>query len=157
MVRVGEFALSCLSIHQNFLNMKINIEQILSDQTLAKMAAEYLSYALDNVQCYDELTPKEKEIISIDNFEKILVSASGTYHDLKQKNPNHIILIRCGHFYTTFDEDAVTVSRALGIKYNVDFGEEKRNQKTSFPRHALDTYLPKLIRAGFKVAVFDNP
>lgn len=139
-----------------FQNMRINVNEIVKDPALCKMAAEHLAYGLSDVQCYDELTPKEKEIISLEGFEKIYISSSCTYKSIKESNPNHIILIRCGHSYDTFDEDAVKVSSILGIKLDIGFGEGDRNQRVSFPRHALDTYLPKLIRAGHRVAICDN-
>ena len=81
------------------------------------------------------------------------------FHDLKAKNPDAVLLFRCGDFYETYCEDAVTASRVLGITLT------RRNQKGStaehtemagFPHHALDNYLPRLIRAGYRVAICDQ-
>ena len=135
--------------------MKINIEEIVSNPALALVAAKHLAYSMQDVNCYDELTPKEKEIISEKSFNQILISASVTYQKLKEKNPHHIILIRVGHFYNTYDDDAATISNTLGISLCQNIGES--NKKATIPRHAIDTYLPKLIRAGYKVALCDNP
>lgn len=135
--------------------MIINIKEIVSNPALSLVAAKHLAYSMRDVNCYEELTPKEKEIISKKAFNQILVSASITYQKLKEKNPNHIILIRVGHFYNTYDDDASKISNILGIALCQNVG--KSNKKASFPRHAIDTYLPKLIRAGYKVALWENP
>ena len=79
------------------------------------------------------------------------------FADLKAKNPDAILLFRCGDFYETYEKDAVTASQVLGITLT------RRNNKglsatemAGFPHHALDTYLPRLIRAGFRVAICDQ-
>lgn len=80
------------------------------------------------------------------------------FYELKAKNPDAVMLFRCGDFYETYCEDAVTASKILGITLT------KRNNKgqaaaidmAGFPFHALDTYLPKLIRAGHRVAICDQ-
>ena len=80
------------------------------------------------------------------------------FHDMKASNPDAILLFRCGDFYETYCEDAVIASQVLGITLT------KRNQKganattemAGFPHHALDNYLPRLIRAGFRVAICDQ-
>lgn len=133
--------------------MKINVEEILKDHALTKVAVEHLAYSMFDVQSYDELTPKEKEIIPESSFNRMIQSATITYRNLKQNNPSCIILIRVGHFYNTYDDDAETVATVLGIALNTVCIETK---KASIPRHAIDTYMPKLIRAGFKVAIHDN-
>lgn len=82
------------------------------------------------------------------------------YNDLKQKHPDALLLFRCGDFYETYKEDAVKVSNILGItltKHSKRMDEEGKPLKmASFPYHALDTYLPKLIRAGERVAICDQ-
>ena len=80
------------------------------------------------------------------------------FHDMKATNPDAILLFRCGDFYETYSDDAVVASQILGITLT------KRNQKGSsgsiamagFPHHALDNYLPRLIRAGHRVAICDQ-
>ncbi len=79
------------------------------------------------------------------------------FFDLKAKNPDAILLFRCGDFYETYSQDAVTAAQVLGITLT------RRNNKgqastemAGFPHHALDTYLPRLIRAGYRVAICDQ-
>ena len=82
------------------------------------------------------------------------------YLDLKKKHPDAILLFRCGDFYETYKDDAVKASNILGItltKSNERKDDEgKPLTMAGFPYHALDTYLPKLIRAGERVAICDQ-
>lgn len=82
------------------------------------------------------------------------------YNDLKQKHPDALLFFRCGDFYETYKEDAVKASNILGItltKHSKRMDEEGKPLKMAgFPYHALDTYLPKLIRAGERVAICDQ-
>lgn len=82
------------------------------------------------------------------------------YNDLKQKHPDALLLFRCGDFYEIYKEDAVKASNILGItltKHSKRMDEEGKPLKMAgFPYHALDTYLPKLIRAGERVAICDQ-
>ena len=82
------------------------------------------------------------------------------YNDLKQKHPDALLLFRCGDFYETYKEDAVKASNILGItltQHSKRMDEEGKPLKMAgFPYHALDTYLPKLIRAGERVAICDQ-
>ncbi len=80
------------------------------------------------------------------------------FFDLKAKHPDAVLLFRCGDFYETYCDDAVTAARILGItltKRNNGAGV-KGDEMAGFPHHALDTYLPKLIRAGKRVAICDQ-
>ena len=82
------------------------------------------------------------------------------YNDLKQKHPDALLLFRCGDFYETYKEDAVKASNILGItltKHSKRMDEEGKPLKMAgFPYHALDSYLPKLIRAGERIAICDQ-
>lgn len=84
------------------------------------------------------------------------------FNKLKAKYPEAILLFRIGDFYETFDEDAVKAGEILGItvtrKFNSkDKGSDGHALKMAvFPHHALDTYLPKLIRAGVRVGICDQ-
>ena len=82
------------------------------------------------------------------------------YNDLKQKHPDALLLFRCGDFYETYKEDALKASNILGImltKHSKRMDEEGKPLKMAgFPYHALDTYLPKLIRVGERVAICDQ-
>jgi DNA mismatch repair protein MutS len=80
------------------------------------------------------------------------------FFDLKKKHPDAVLLFRCGDFYETYCDDAVIAARILGItltKRNNGAGV-KGDEMAGFPHHALDTYLPKLIRAGKRVAICDQ-
>ena len=79
------------------------------------------------------------------------------FFDLKAKHPDAVLLFRCGDFYETYCEDAVVASRILGITLTKrNNGYNKGDEMAGFPHHALDTYLPKLIRAGKRVAICDQ-
>ena len=79
------------------------------------------------------------------------------FFDLKAKHPDAVMLFRCGDFYETYCEDAVTAARILGITLtHRNNGYNKGDEMAGFPHHALDTYLPKLIRAGKRVAICDQ-
>ena len=77
---------------------------------------------------------------------------------LKKQHPDAVLLFRCGDFYETYREDAVEVSRTLGITLTErSNGTSKGSEMAGFPHYALDTYLPKLIRTGHRVAICDLP
>lgn len=80
------------------------------------------------------------------------------FYDLKAKNPDAVLLFRCGDFYETYDADAVTASQVLGITLTRrnNKGQAAATEMAGFPHHALDTYLPRLIRAGYRVAICDQ-
>ena len=79
------------------------------------------------------------------------------FFDLKKKHPDAVLLFRCGDFYETYCDDAVIASRILGITLTKrNNGYNKGDEMAGFPHHALDTYLPKLIRAGKRVAICDQ-
>ena len=80
------------------------------------------------------------------------------FHDLKAKHPDAILLFRCGDFYETYCADAVTASQVLGITltHRNNKSSQAATEMAGFPHHALDTYLPRLVRAGFRVAICDQ-
>lgn len=90
--------------------------------------------------------------------EKGLTPMMKQFFDFKKKHPDALLLFRCGDFYETYHDDAIDASRILGITLT------KRNYGASgdstamagFPHHALDTYLPKLVRSGRRVAICDQ-
>lgn len=76
---------------------------------------------------------------------------------IKQKYPDAILLFRVGDFYETFGEDAVIASRVLGITLTKrNNGAAASSELAGFPHHALDTYLHKLVKAGYRVAICDQ-
>ena len=90
----------------------------------------------------EELTPMMKQFFSF-----------------KAKHPDALLLFRCGDFYETYCDDAVASSKILGItltRRNNGASEKPPIEMAGFPHHALDTYLPKLIRAGRRVAICDQ-
>ena len=79
------------------------------------------------------------------------------YFKIKESNPDTILLFRVGDFFETFDEDAKTASKVLGITLTKRSNGAAGNVPLAgFPHHAIDTYLPKLVRAGFRVAVCEQ-
>ena len=79
------------------------------------------------------------------------------FFDLKAKHPDAVLLFRCGDFYETYCEDAITASKILGITLTRrNNGASTGSEMAGFPYHALDTYLPKLVRAGRRVAICDQ-
>ena len=90
--------------------------------------------------------------------EIVLTPMMKQFLDLKAKHPDAVLLFRCGDFYETYSTDAIAAAEILGITHT------KRNngkggqqiEMAGFPHHALDTYLPKLVRAGKRVAICDQ-
>ena len=80
------------------------------------------------------------------------------FRQLKTKHPDAILLFRCGDFYETYCEDAVIAAKVLGITltHRNNKGKGLSTEMAGFPHHALDTYLPRLIRAGYRVAICDQ-
>lgn len=76
------------------------------------------------------------------------------WSDLKKKHPDALLLFRCGDFYETYNDDAVKASKILGITLTERSNHAEK--MAGFPYHALDTYLPKLIRNGCRVAICDE-
>jgi DNA mismatch repair protein mutS len=100
---------------------------------------------------------KKKGITVAKDNDVVLTPMMKQYFDLKAKHPDAIMLFRCGDFYETYSEDAVTASEILGITLTKRAnGQGKTVEMAGFPHHALDTYLPKLIRAGRRVAICDQ-
>jgi DNA mismatch repair protein MutS len=79
------------------------------------------------------------------------------YLKIKEANPDTILLFRVGDFFETFDEDAKLASKVLGITLTKRSNGAAGNVPLAgFPHHAIDTYLPKLVRAGYRVAVCEQ-
>lgn len=74
------------------------------------------------------------------------------FRSLKSKHPDALLLFRCGDFYETYHEDAENAANVLGITVTT----KDNTRFAGFPHHALDTYLPRLIRAGHRVAICDQ-
>ena len=84
------------------------------------------------------------------------------FNELKAKHPESILLFRIGDFYEAYDEDATKIGEILGITVTRKFNSKDKGsdghalKMAGFPYHALDTYLPKLIRAGVRVGICDQ-
>src|SRR3990167_7768017 len=79
------------------------------------------------------------------------------YNEIKARHPQALLLFRVGDFYETFGSDAVLASRVLGIVLTKrGAGSASETELAGFPHHSLDMYLPKLVRAGLRVAICDQ-
>lgn len=97
--------------------------------------------------------------ITITMAKEVLTPMMKQFYDLKEQHPECILLFRCGDFYETYGRDAVTASGILGItltRRSNGAGGTGQLEMAGFPYHALDTYLPRLVRAGMRVAVCDQ-
>ena len=89
--------------------------------------------------------------------EIVLTPMMKQFLDLKAKHPDAVMLFRCGDFYETYSTDAIVAAEILGITLiKRANGKGKTIEMAGFPHHALDTYLPKLVRAGKRVAICDQ-
>ena len=89
--------------------------------------------------------------------EIVLTPMMKQFLDLKAKHPDEVMLFRCGDFYETYSTDAIVAAEILGITLTKRAnGKGKTIEMAGFPHHALDTYLPKLVRAGKRVAICDQ-
>ena len=106
-------------------------------------------------------TPKQEAKVETSRAEK-KSSLTNTplmqqYQEMKKKHPDAVLLFRVGDFYEIFGKDAVTASEILGITLTRrQTGIDSRIELAGFPHHALDTYLPKLVRAGKRVAICEQ-
>lgn len=78
------------------------------------------------------------------------------YNEMKKKHPDAILLFRVGDFYETFKQDAEDCYKILGITLTRRHTPEGSMKLAGFPRHALDTYLPRLVRAGRRIAICEQ-
>lgn len=100
---------------------------------------------------------KKEEPLESNEDDIVLTPMMKQFLDLKAKHPDAVMLFRCGDFYETYSTDAIVASEILGITLTKRAnGKEKTVEMAGFPHHALDTYLPKLIRAGKRVAICDQ-
>ena len=97
---------------------------------------------------------EQKSILEIDSAN--LTPGMRQYQDAKRQNPDCIIFLRMGDFYELFYEDAVTASKVLEITLTSRGKGEKRAPLAGIPYHALDTYLGRLVKKGFKVAIVEQ-
>jgi N12 class adenine-specific DNA methylase len=103
-------------------------------------------------------TPTPKQEVKAEKKSSLtLTPLMQQYQEMKKKHPDAILLFRIGDFYEIFGEDAVKASEILGITLTRRAnGSDKYIELAGFPHHALDTYLPKLVRAGQRVAICEQ-
>lgn len=93
-------------------------------------------------------------------MEKELSTMMKMFFELKKKHPDALLLFRCDDFYETYEQDAVDAARILGItlkhRNRINGKDMSQGAVTGFQHHALDIYLPKLVRAGMRVAICDQ-
>ena len=119
------------------------------------MAAIYTKGEITDVDADALVKAYEKSLLSVkDDCVKSQLPIYRKYCELKKKNPGCLVLFRCGDFYETYEDDAQLVSDCIGI--TLTKAHKTGLRMAGFPYHALDTYLPRLIRAGFRVAIDDK-
>ena len=139
-----------------------NIDQTImpyeSKEAYEKILAENGVSVTDKTEQQDK-TDKQEEVPE-EKSEDTLSPILRQFYDLKSKHPDAILLFRVGDFYETYSKDAEATAKTLGItltKHNTQKDKDKRPlHMAGFPHHALDTYLPRLIRAGHRVAICDQ-
>ena len=100
---------------------------------------------------------KEEKERTVNKEEIVLTPMMKQFLDLKAQHPDAVMLFRCGDFYETYSTDAIVASEILGITLTKRAnGKGKTIEMAGFPHHALDTYLPKLVRVGKRVAICDQ-
>ena len=100
---------------------------------------------------------KEEKERTVNEEEIVLTPMMKQFLDLEAQHPDAVMLFRCGDFYETYSTDAIVASEILGITLTKRAnGKGKTIEMAGFPHHALDTYLPKLVRAGKRVAICDQ-
>lgn len=124
-------------------------------QTIGEDDAKLIDIVLTNMK---HVQPEDLQVVddTLKGQDELPESPLMRYYgDLKSKHKDAILLFRCGDFYETYYEDAYTVSKLLGITLTRRGGNGY--YMAGFPHHALDTYLPRIIRAGHRVAICDGP
>lgn len=124
-----------------------------AEQQIVDNANEILS-EMEKVGGEPEVAPESTDV-AVDQTEAPAESPMiKQYRELKEKHPEALLLFRCGDFYETYFDDAVDAANILGITLTRRSADN--TAMAGFPYHALDTYLPKLIRSGKRVAICDQ-
>ena len=147
-LQINDIQLAALSL--DYQRAKAAVDKAVEDAT--QVAGE-VATEIGEAEAEPEEAPapeeKSEELVRTPN--NTLISQ---YEELKRKHPEAILLFRCGDFYECYDEDAVKAAEVLGITLTVRNSTGRK--MAGFPYHAHDTYLPKLIRAGLRVAICDQ-
>ena len=146
-LRINEIQLAALSL--DYKQSKSAVEQAQVAEVATEVAQEVAAEAGAAEQ--DEHSEEKSEAP-----EEVALSDSPIFKqfcDLKKKHPDALLLFRCGDSYKCYEEDAIKAAEILCL---TDIVEEDKITVASFPYHALDTYLPRLIRAGHRIAICDQ-
>ena len=147
-LQINDIQLAALSL--DYQRAKAAVDKAVEDAT--KVAGEVAAEIGEaEAEPTEAPAPEEKSEELVRTPNNTLISQ---YEELKRKHPEAILLFRCGDFYECYDEDAVKAAEVLGITLTVRNSTGRK--MAGFPYHALDTYLPKLIRAGLRVAICDQ-
>ena len=125
-----------------------------AEQKAVEDAASVISEVGDAEQDADNSSPSGEDVKEVATSASEPTPILKQFQELKAKHPEAVLLFRCGDFYESYMEDAEICAQVLGITLT-----KRSSDKVSmagFPYHALDTYLPKLIRAGKRVAICDQ-
>lgn len=132
------------------------LRQTLEKQERIRNSPEQKEKEQKEEKAKEEATKQETKAVA----NVVLSPMLKQYYDLKSKHPDALLLFRAGDFYETYGEDAEKSSKILGITLTKSSKSQDKDGKSlamaGFPYHALDTYLPKLIRAGQRVAICDQ-
>ena len=142
-LQINDVQLAALSL--SYQRAKAALAQVVED---AAQGAEEVAVTA-GAEPKEATAPEEKELVRTPNNVHM-----SQYEELKHKHPDALLLFRCGDFYECYDEHAVKAAEVLGITLTVRNSTGRK--MAGFPYHALDTYLPKLIRAGQRVAICDQ-
>ena len=124
--------------------------------------ADYKPKGIDavNSKIYDAIFAVDELIRKIESQSENESPIMKQFRDLKAKFPDAMLLFRCGDFYEAYDDDAEACAKILGItltyRNNNAFPRKPEDRMAGFPYHALDAYLPKLVRAGKRIAICDQ-
>jgi hypothetical protein len=146
-LRINEVQLAALSL--DYKQSKSAVEQAQVAEVATEVAQEVAAEADEAAQ--DEPSDEKSEAP-----EEVALSDSPVFKqfcDLKKKHPDALLLFRCGDSYKCYEEDAIKAAEILRL---TDIVEEDKLTVASFPYHALDSYLPRLIRAGHRIAICDQ-
>ena len=145
-LRINEVQLAALSL--DYKQSKSAVEQAQVAEVATEVAQEVAAEAsAEQGEPSDEKSEAPEEVAFSDSpiFKQ--------FCDLKKKHPDALLLFRCGDSYKCYEEDAIKAAEILRL---TDIVEEDKITVASFPYHALDTYLPRLIRAGHRIAICDQ-
>lgn len=150
-LQIDEIQLAALSLE--YQQSKSAVEQAQAAEAATEVAAEVAAEVGEA-----EAEPAPEKQLEVASEEQPAAIEESPYFkqfcDLKTKHPDALLLFRCGDFYESYEEDAVKCADVLGITLTKRSNSKLR--MAGFPHHALYSYLPKLIRAGHRVAICDQ-